>query len=253
MIKNIIKLILKKLSRLIHLIYIIVDYATPIEIKSKSKVNSRLKSKLKLKAKLENNLVDETYIHFKEHFEKSVLFEDVLKIREYAIKSSLSNDKDNEYYYLEFGVFKGSSSNFFSKFVNKLYCFDSFEGLNEDWVGTPDAKGTFNLNKKIPKLNSNIEPIVGWVEDTLDDFLKKHHPKINFVHFDMDTYSPTKFTLEKIKPYLVKKSILIFDELYHFQGWKEGEFKALSEVFNENEFEYKAFNLNGQISVIQIK
>ena len=253
MIKIFIKYILKKLSRLIYLIHKIIDFTIPIEIKSKSKYKSILKSKLKLKSKLENNLVDETYDHFKEHFEKSVLFEDVLKIREYAIQSSLLNDKKNEYYYLEFGVFNGKSSNFFSKFVNKLYCFDSFEGLKEDWVGTSDPKGTFNLNKKIPKLNSNIYPIVGWVEDTLDDFLKKHNPKINFVHFDMDTYSPTKFTLEKIKPYLGKNSILIFDELYHFIGWKEGEFKALKEVFKKDEFEYKAFCLSECQVAIQIK
>ena len=253
MLKKIIKFLLKKLSRLIYLIYIIIDFIIPVEIKSKTKSKSILKSKLKLKEKLDDSLANETYNYFKEYFEKSVLFENVLEIREYAIKSSLINDKNKEYYYLEFGVFKGSSSNFFSKFVNRLYCFDSFEGLKEDWAGTSDAKGTFNLDKKIPKLNLNINPIVGWVEGTLDDFLKKHNPKINFVHFDMDTYSPTKFTLEKIKPYLVKNAILIFDELYHFHGWKEGEFKALKEVFNENEFEYKAFNIIGKISVVQIK
>ena len=68
----------------------------------------------------------------------------------------------------------------------------------------------------------------------------------------MDTYSPTKFTLEKIKPYLVKNSIIIFDEYYNYEGWKEGEFKALKEVFNENEFKYKAFNVNSAQCVIQI-
>ena len=90
------------------------------------------------------------------------------------------------------------------------------------------------------------------MEDTLDDFLKKHNPKINFVHLDMDTYNPSKFTLEKIKPYLVKGSIILFDELYNYIGWKNGEFKALNEVFNENEFEYKAFNVNTKQCVIQI-
>ena len=114
-------------------------------------------------------------------------------------------------------------------------------------------KGKFNLNKQIPKLNSNVEPIVGWVEDTLDDFLKKHNPKINFVHFDMDTYSPTKFTLEKIKPYLVKDAILVFDELFNFIGWENGEYKALNEVFKESEFVYRAFRVNAEQSVIQIK
>ena len=32
-----------------------------------------------------------------------------------------------------------------------------------------------------------------------------------------------------------------------------GNHDALKEVFKEEEFEYKAFNLNGQIAVIQIK
>ena len=34
----------------------------------------------------------------------------------------------------------GTSANFFSKFVNKLYCFDSFEGLKEDWVAADCPK-----------------------------------------------------------------------------------------------------------------
>jgi hypothetical protein len=163
------------------------------------------------------------------------------------------NDKHKEYYYLEFGVWTGTSANFFSKFVNKLYCFDSFEGLKEDCVGTRMPKGYFNLNKKIPTLNSNVEPVVGWVEDTLEDFLNNHNPKINFVHLDMDNYSPTKFTLEKIKPYLVKGAIILFDELYNYTGWRNGEYKALTEVFKEDEFKYKAFLIDGARCVIQIK
>ena len=59
-------------------------------------------------------------------------------------------------------------------------------------------KGEFNLSKKIPKLNSNVEPVVALVEDTLDIFLEKHNPKVKFLHMDMDTYKPTKYVLEKI-------------------------------------------------------
>ena len=208
-----------------------------------------------LKLKLHQDLVDETLSYFKEYFKKSVIFEELSrkKIREYAIKNALLNDKNKDYYYLEFGVYLGKSTNYFSKFVNKFYCFDSFEGLREDYVGTDMPKGSFNLNKKIPNLNSNVEPIIGWVEDTLDYFLKKHNPKINFIHLDMDNYIPTKFTLEKIKPYLVKNSTLIFDQLYNYQGWKNGEFKALMEVFKEDDFKFKAFNLYGKQCVIQIK
>ena len=233
--KNLIISILNKISRVIWKLI-------PDEFKNTD-----------LYTKLNNNLIEETFINFKDDIKKSIFFYDTWKIREYAIKTSLLNDKNKEFYYLEFGVLRGATANFSSKFVNKLYCFDSFEGLKEDWVGTSLPKGYYNLNKKIPKLNSNVEPVVGWVEDTLDDFLKKHNPKINFVHMDMDTYSPTKFTLEKIKPYLVKDAIILFDELYQFIGWEEGEFKALNEVFNKNEYKYKAFNIKGTNCCIQIK
>ena len=73
------------------------------------------------------------------------------------------------------------------------------------------------------------------------------------MHFDMDLYAPTKFTLEKLKPYLEKDAILIFDELYNYIGWEHGEFKALNEVFNEDEFQYKAFMINSIRCAIQIK
>jgi len=230
---------LNKISRVIY-------WITPAE--------TRVKSHIALQNKLNDNLCDETFNNFKEHLKKSILFEDKKwKIREYAIKTALPNDKDKEYYSLEFGVWHGDSANYFSKYVKKLYAFDSFEGLEEDWAGTMYHKGSNNKNKQIPKLNSNVEPIIGWVEDTLDDFLKKHNPKINFVHLDMDTYTPTKFVLEKIKPYLVKDAIIIFDELYNYIGWEHGEYKALKEVFKENEFQYKAFTLDSFRVVTQIK
>ncbi len=230
-----------RISRVIYLITRVISLITPPELR------------LKLKNKMEDNLVDETFQNFKEHLKKSLIFDNVEKIREYAIEASLINDKNKEYYYLEFGTFEGTSANFFSKYINKLYVFDSFEGLKEDWAGTAGSKGTFSLAKKIPKLNSNVEPIVGWVEDSLDDFLKKHNPKVNFVHLDMDTYGSTKFTLEKLKPYLVKNAIIIFDELYNYIGWEHGEYKALKEVFKDEEFEYKAFMINSEQSVIKVK
>jgi len=234
---KIIKYILFMISRIIYSVI-------PKEFKSNSKT---------VKSKLDDNLVDEIFNHFLKDLKKSLIFNDIWKIREYAIQTSLLNDKNKNYYYLEFGAYKGGSTNFFSKYVNKLYTFDSFEGLKEDWQGSDKPMGYYNLEKKIPSLNLNVEPIVGWVEDTLDDFLKKHNPKINFVHLDLDTYSSSKFTLDKLKPYLVKNAIIIFDQLSGHIGWESGEYKALKEVFNENEFEYKAFKNNIVQSVIQIK
>ena len=239
MIKKFFKYILHLISRSIYLLI-------PIEIRD-------VKQERNIDRLIHENTKKECYEHFKEIFKTTILFRDFEAIRKYAITKAISNDKQKELIYLEFGVFKGISTNFFSKYVKKLYAFDSFEGLREDWEGSPHGKGAFNLNKKIPKLNSNIEPVVGFVQDTLDDFLKKHNPKINFVHLDMDTYPATIYALERLKPFFNKDAIIIFDELYNYPGWKDGEYKALKEVFKDDEYIFKAFQVLLPQVVIQIK
>ena len=240
MIKKFFKYIFNLISRFISLI-------APAELRT-----ILPQRKISIDSLINENTKKECYEHFKEIFKTTVLFRDPQEIRVYAIENAISNDKQKELFFLEFGVYKGHSTNFFSKYVKKLYAFDSFEGLREDWVGGDLGKGRFNLNKKIPKFNSNIEPIVGFVQDTLDDFLKKHNPKINFVHLDMDTYPSTKYALERLKPFFNKDAIIIFDELYNYPGWKGGEYKALKEVFKDDEYIFKAFNVLGRQVVIQI-
>ena len=69
---------------------------------------------------------------------------------------------------------------------------------------------------------------------------------------DLDTYDSSKFVLEKVKPYIQKNCIIIFDELYNYPGWDVGEYKALQEVFTENEYKFLAFTAEGTSCVIQI-
>jgi hypothetical protein len=200
----------------------------------------------------EKEEIKKCYEVFKSHFKKSI-FLDNNHYRKFIIERAKENDPTNKNFYLEFGVYVGTSINFFSNYVNTIYGFDSFEGLAEDWVGRNNhPKGTFNLNKKLPILNKNVIPVVGWVQDTLVPFLNKHTPEINFVHLDMDTYESTKFILTKIKPYLVKNCIIAFDEIYNYSGWEMGEYKALKETFNDNEYKYICFNPSNGQATIQI-
>jgi hypothetical protein len=69
---------------------------------------------------------------------------------------------------------------------------------------------------------------------------------------DMDAHETTKFFFTKIKPYIVKNYIITFDELYNFDGWEVGEYKSLKETFNDNEYRYVCFCLNGEQATIQI-
>ena len=238
-INKIIKKILKKLSRVV---FHLIPYELHLFFKIIPKeVHTHWTEKETLQC----------FNHFEKHLQNAVILSGEI-MRKYAIEKSLLNDKEKNKFYLEFGVWKGNSANFFSEYVNKLYAFDSFEGLREDWVGSYLPKGYFNLDKKIPKLNKNIEPIVGFVQDSLEDFLKKHNPKINFVHMDIDTYESTKYVLERLKPYLIKDSIILFDELYNFPGWRNGEYKALQETFDESEYKFRAFSTHGVKVVIQL-
>jgi hypothetical protein len=189
---------------------------------------------------------------FKPYFSKSI-FLDYKIYQKYIIEKAKENDFENKKFYLEFGVWVGTTINFFSKYVNTIYGFDSFEGLKEDWKGTQATKGTFNLNGKIPSLNKNVSPIKGWIQDTLPIFLKRSE-NINFVHIDVDTYNTSNFILKTIKPFLNNGAIILFDELYNCIGWEENEYKALIENFNEKEYDYLAFSKEGsQVLIKYIK
>lgn len=206
---------------------------------------------------LYNDEIKDCYEEFRPELIKSLVFKSFFDIRKYAIRKALENDKEEIYAFLEFGVDQGDSANYFSSYLKKLTVFDAFLGLREDWIGQATASGLVgktntNLNRKIPKLNKNIILVEGWVQDTLKDYLEKNNTKINFVHMDLDTYESSKFTLETIKPHLCKNAIIIFDQMINFSGWRQGEYKALKEIFKANEYNFKAFNVVGKQVVIQI-
>lgn len=234
------KKIIKKILNLIQIFYSFINTDKTVKIKEK-RIFDLYCEEEKIKC----------FNHFKGYF-KTSLFLESIGTRQYAIKNALKNDPDNKFTYIEFGVYKGASVNDLSKYVNKIYAFDSFEGLREDMLGNTEAVGTFNLNKQIPNLNKNVVPVVGWIQDTLDNFLEKENPKINFVHIDVDTYETTKFILKKIKKYLIPNATILFDELYNFPGWDVGEYKALREEFEETEYDFRVFSIEDQKTVITV-
>ena len=193
------------------------------------------------------NLSQECYNFFEQDMKKSAIFLKSNDIRKYSIFRAFNNSNTKENLFLEFGVYKGDSINLFGNFLSQhsreIYGFDSFEGLEEEWnMNDYNPIGRFSLNKKNPKVLKNVTLIKGKVQSTLENFLKdKKDKKIIFAHMDMDTYIPTKYALNKIKPFLQKGSVILFDEFYGFPNWQHHEYKAFSEEFKENEYRYIAF------------
>jgi hypothetical protein len=149
--------------------------------------------------------------------------------------------------WLEFGVEEGNTINYISKFTNdKVYGFDSFEGLPEKWRDGFD-KGAFNMNGRLPDVNSNVELVKGYFNETLMNFIQTHNKKISFIHMDADLYSSTKYVLNTLKDYIDTDCIIVFDELVNYPGFDgdTGELKAFYEFITENNVEYEWIGMNG--------
>lgn len=153
-------------------------------------------------------------------------------------------------YLLEFGVYKGSSINYLSNILKQkndkrvFYGFDSFLGLQEDWSGHFRPASSYSLGNRLPPVNDNVVLIDGMVQDTLLSFLDKNKPDyISFLHVDTDTYTPCRYVLEKTIHLWRSGTIILFDELIGYPGWKEHEYKAWQEILalHQIEFEYIAF------------
>jgi hypothetical protein len=139
-------------------------------------------------------------------------------------------------------VWKGKSINFFAKSCpnDRVYGFDSFEGLEEDWYGFRIQKDYFNLNGNLPKVASNVILMKGWYEDTLPKFLEKlQNEQIHLLHMDSDTYKPTKFVLNTLTKNLKTGSIIIFDEYFGYSNWRRHEFRAFQEWCSSFGIKYK--------------
>jgi hypothetical protein len=171
------------------------------------------------------------------------------KARE-AVRRYTATRIGGEGLFLEFGVWVGESINLFaSLFPNKtIHGFDSFEGLQEDWAGTHNHKGTFDLGGKLPTVRENVVLHKGWFSETLLRFLEQHPEPVAFVHIDCDTGPSAKQVLETLDDRIVAGTVILFDEYINYRGWEQGEFLAWRE-FRERKgikYEYLAFATEGQ-------
>lgn len=184
------------------------------------------------------------------NFNKKSSDDDLYPYLEHCLSCSLKSD---DHLFMELGVFTGNTFNCIRSALPKnikLYGFDTFTGLPEDWmINDKDilyAKGTFSLDY-IPHNTENTEFIVGNIEDTLDQFLRLNNKKISFVHFDMDLYNPTFFALKQMHNYFVNGSILVFDDFYNLPGWENYSFKALLDYINLYNIEFEPLSTVGWI------
>ncbi|NLF24109.1 MAG: crotonobetainyl-CoA--carnitine CoA-transferase, partial [Deltaproteobacteria bacterium] len=153
--------------------------------------------------------------------------------------------------------------------TRRMLAFDTFEGLKgmtandtgankcaDGSYATPDGYERYldrllALQEQLNPLGhlQKYEVIKGDVLQTLPDYLKKHpETMISMVVFDMDIYAPTVKTLEMIKPYLFKGSLLVFDELC--DEVFPGETIAVREVLDMKNFRFERLPLTSRLSYL---
>lgn len=142
----------------------------------------------------------------------------------------------------EFGVWKGESINYLAKRCpnSRVFGFDSFEGLEEDWYGFREFKGAYGVGGKLPKCEKNVELFKGWFEDTVPSFIiKLGEEKIQILHMDADTYKPTAFVLDSLSNNIGKGTIIMFDEFFGYPSYRLHEFKAWQEFASSKKLKYR--------------
>eukprot|EP01084_Bolivina_argentea_P318080 551549_1 len=175
---------------------------------------------------------------------------------QYVFDNKLIQDKDEDLW-LEFGVYSGRAINVIAAYTdveNKIYGFDSFEGLPEKWMREDTNqfdKGTFSLKGKLPNVKANVQLIKGLFDKSIPKFItdviEKEGRKISYIHIDCDLYSSTKTIFELLPKYIKKDAIFDFDELINYDGYFKHEAKAFFEFVQKNNVTYQWIAMKNKI------
>jgi hypothetical protein len=181
-----------------------------------------------------------------QHMKNALLFWDddhKIEMYHYAVKQISIEGR-----IAEFGVWKGKSIEIIAKMLPDkiIYGFDSFTGLQEDWLGWEYYQGWFDVQGELPQLEVlNVEFVKGYFDESLPKWLEDKPEPFSLINIDCDTYNATKTVLDNLGPSrIVSGTVILFDEYFGYPSWREHEHKAWTEFAKENgiAYEYKAIN-----------
>lgn len=230
--KKIIKLALLPVIKLIR--YVVSESSTRMKVRTAIDI-------------LGERANESTADYIEKNLDRAMIFHSRESLWDYSI-----NKVTVEGLFTEFGVWNGYSINYISKKIKTpIYGFDSFEGLREDWLGTPTAKGSFDIGGKVPTVNSNVILNKGWFHESIPNFLQENAEPLAFIHFDADTYESTTLLLSLIGQRIISGTIVVFDEYFGVTNWENGEYRAWKEFVDSKNicYRYLAFAPQ-QVSIV---
>jgi len=159
---------------------------------------------------------------------------------------------------LEFGVWSGTSISkiaYMMPWKYGVYGFDSFEGLPEHWRDGYDAGSFARDQGSLPAVPNNVKLIKGWFNETLPAFCQEQKDlkkKAGFLHIDCDIYSSTVTIFDELtKADLIADGcVVVFDELFNYEGYEEHELKAFKEwLEKETSWDVEWIGMVGEVLV----
>eukprot|EP00948_MAST-09A_sp_MAST-9A-sp1_P002483 g2483.t1 len=159
--------------------------------------------------------------------------------------------------WLEFGIYKGKSLKKLAEGRRsvegiKIFGFDSFEGLPDDWrKGFDQGKFALSSNEQPKAIAQNVKVVPGLFQTSLPPFVaerlsKKKHKhndnlrNVTLLHIDCDIYSSTCTVFKYIEPLLADICYICFDELCGYQGFEFHEARAFFEFLDKRKDTWKA-------------
>ena len=207
-------------------------------------------------ARLHNRAIEEATDYVSLHLDDCPVILDDRDMMGHYVASQFIDLKSGTW--LEFGVWTGTSINFFSEHLPQLtfYGFDSGQGLPEDWSsGFPTMRGTFNMHKTLPDVNPNVELINGWFKDTIPQLVEHRSDdldKLVCLYIDSDLYSSCVTVLEGLQEYVKPGLLILFDEYLGFPNWRKGEHKAWKEFCSKYRIHYRYRAFHGWMAFIEV-
>jgi hypothetical protein len=151
----------------------------------------------------------------------------------------------------------------------KIVGFDTFAGFigmsDKDGEKCKCTDGSFSVSDQYERTLARVlscqealnpishltkfELVKGDATATIPEYLGLHPETIvSLAIFDFDIYKPTKVALEALKPYFVKGTVLVFDELA--DDIFPGETVALREVFHMAELRVERLPITARVSYV---
>jgi hypothetical protein len=75
---------------------------------------------------------------------------------------------------------------------------------------------------------------------------------IAFMHADCDLYSATACIFKELRHLIQEGTVIVFDELIHYPGYEQHEWKALSEFLQDRKLDVEYLARYGEQVVVRI-